>query len=249
MLSTVASQVRKADLQAKLREFREIAPFILAHRSTTIQKDLLEKAALEFNVLAPALQGVLRGVMSGAKLKGMQGTTLGEAVMQVHQETEHHFFLCLLANPEYLSEARDLLEPDDCYDVLNRRLARVLFQEGFSLGTPDGLVRVPEIYDDDMLRGYVVRLTQVLLDEQDGMDQDDSRYTVDELKRCLLVLLRRRYEEESKQLRSRMAELNREGVNSQNDELWCELMELMQKRDELEKDFREIGKRLGSGEP
>jgi DNA primase len=245
MFRSVADTVRNADLKTKLRAFRDVAPYILAHRSRSVRDELTERAALAFSTVVPAIQQVLNETARGSKGEGSRSSSGAiEAILQDAQEVERQFFVCLLANPEYLHEAKTLLDPDDCYDPLHRRLARILFQEGFAIGSPDSLMRIPEIFDDDMLRGYVVRLTQCLYDEPEE-DVEDGRYSIDALKKSLKLLHRRKYDEQSNRLRTEIAELSQKGASKDNEKMWATLIEKMLELDNLEKDYWNICMALG----
>jgi DNA primase len=233
MFRVVASTVKDQDMRSKLKAFRDIAPYILSHRSPALRDQLLEKAALEFSTYVSGLHSVLREVASG----GRRPAEALEAAIEGAGNVERMFFLSLLANAEYLPQARRLLEPDDFDDPAHRRLARVIFEDGFSLGDPDSLMRMREIYEDDTLRPLVVRLTQTLLDEEDPAA---GRYTIDALKRSLLFLLRRQYDNECKRLQTCMADLSRPTAPVNNDAL----MLLMRERDELDRNYQEICNRL-----
>ena len=197
MFRLVASTVKDKDLKTKLKAFRDIAPYILSTRSPAMQDELLEKAALEFSTYVSGLHAVMHEVASG----GRRPAVALEAAIEGAGNVERMFFLSLIANPEYLPQARQLLGPDDFDDPAHRRLARVIFREGFSLGDPDSLMRMREIYEDDTLRPLVVRLTQTLLDEDDPAA---GRYTIDAFKRSLQFLLKRQYDNECKRLQTCM---------------------------------------------
>jgi hypothetical protein len=222
-----------------------VAPYILAHGAGPIRDDLMERAALAFNLNLSALSGVLRQVEEGRRFasRGADAGTL-EAVVQGGEQVERVLFLSLLAHPQYLPDVRNLLAPEDFYNPLHRRLARLLFQPGFALGTPDGLSRIRDVYEDEHLQGLVIRLA-VELDEAQSAE-GESGYTELELRRSLLCMVRRQYEEQCKRLQAVMAELSRPGGKRDEEERCADVQRLAQKRQELEERFREIEAHLES---
>ena len=247
LFQSAAAPVAESDLKVKLRTFRDLAPYILEHRSSTIRDELLDKASIAFNVYRPALQAVLDEVARGGKPRIDSGSTgTLETILWSTREAERIFFLSLLANPIHFAETKNLVEPEDFYDPLHRKLASIMFQASSLPENLESLIRMPAIYEDDELRGYVAGLSQEILEEQEGAPPA-CRFTEHELKRSIAKLLKRRYDEESKRILSELAELNKEG-SIENEELWGKQIELLQEKEILDKNFREICSRLGANE-
>lgn len=240
-----AKPVRDSDLRMKLKAFREIAPYILNHKSASVRDKLLEQAALAFNENVVTLQAVLREVSSGERLSSPSSIDALQAAVRGIEQVERTFFLCILSNPDHLPAARELIGAEDFTDPVHRRLAEVILQDGFSLGDPESLVRLPEIDSDDQLRGYVVRLSQTLLEESDSKS---SSYSKTELIRSLERLIRRQYDEECRRLQTCMAELSRQPESQSDVAKLNRLLELVNERSMLDRNFREVCRRLGCGD-
>jgi DNA primase len=242
---TFAAPVRDSGLADKIRRFEEVASFITAHKSSAVRDELLENACIAFNCPLPPLADVLE--KSRTKERAFFARTdpgTLEAFMQGGEMVERTLFLSLLAHPRYLPDVRDSLDPEDFYLPLHRRLARLLFEQGFALGTSDGLTRIPEVYDDRDLNSLVVGLVIEL--DNDAVREKGPLYTEEALRFSLLGMIKRKFDTESKNLQTLMRELQ-DSASSEVDK--TELQERLQRRrDELEEQYRAICESLSSGE-
>lgn len=241
---TFAEPVRDGSLTEKIRRFEEVAQYIAAHGSGAVRDELLEKACIAFNCPLPPLADVLEKVAAGGRAAPVRTDTgTLEAFVEGGEMVERMLFLSLIANPRYLPDVRDNIDADDFYNPLHRRFARILFEEGFAIGSIEGLTRIPEIYEDRDLNSLVVGMVLEL--DKETIADDISRFSEKELKYSLLGMIRRRYDSESKSLQSSIKELTDEGVDGTGQE---KLLELMRRRQELEENFRAISEALSEGE-
>ncbi len=247
LFRTYGEPVRNSSITDRIKAFEDVAPYLIAYSSHPIYDELQERAAIAFNLNLTALRTAMKNVAQGSRTIGRSeaGRTL-EAVIKGGEEIEKVLFLSLIANPKHLPEVKEHIEPEDFDQPLHRRLARVFFQPGFALGTPEGLKRLREINEDEDLYSYVVRL--ILEHDEEALKGSEARYSEADLKFCLLHMIRRNYEAESKRIQSEiqgaMPDMQSGDTGRVN-----RAKELISKlgvaRQELENDFREISYQLG----
>ncbi len=244
LFKTYGEPVRNKAISDRLKAFEEVAPYLDAFSSHPVYDELLEKAAIGFNLNHSALQAVLTQLKSGTGTRRIVDPVNLEAVLRGGETIERELFLIIMGCPAFLPEVKDLFEPEDFDHPLHRRLARIMFQPGFALGSPDNLQRLREITDDEELYSFVVRL--IIDFEEDKASGENAQYTESALKPCLSSLLRRQFEAESKKLQSEMAELSADDrPDGDPENLQARLLELMKEKQDLEADYHEIIFSLG----
>jgi DNA primase len=244
LFKTYGDPVRDQAISARLKAFENVAEFLNAYHSHPAYDGLEEQAAIAFNLNTSIIRDLVSQIKSGSKSTGLKLPPNIETILKGNEQIERTLFLTLMACPEHLPEIKNHLDPDDFDHPLHRRLARIIFQPGFSIGTPHNLQKLREVTDDDELYSYVVRL---LIDfDEDHEESKKSQYTEDVLKPCLACMLKKQFETESKSLQSAMAELKARNTQGDPSENWqTGLLELMKEKQELETNFREILFELG----
>ena len=244
LFKTYGDPVRDKAISARLKAFEDVAEYLNAFQGHPAYDGIEEQAAIAFNVNTSIIRDLVSQRKSGSKSMSAKALNNIEDVLRGSEQIERTLFLSLMACPEHLPEIKNHLDPEDFDHPLHRRLARIVFQPGFSIGSPHNLQKLREVTEDDELYSYIVKL---LIDfDEDCEADDDAQYTEDVLKPCLASMLRKQFETESKRLQSAMAELkarNTEGDPS--DDLQTKLLELMREKQALETDFREILYQLG----
>jgi len=246
LFRTFGEPVRDKSLTDRLRAVEDVAEYLLAFRARPVYDELLERAAIAFNANLSALKTVLNQVEKGRRGMPRGRAAAGlEAMIRGGEEVEKVLFLSLLTHPRYLPEVRDLLAPEDFDHPLHLRLARILFQPGFALGTAEGIKRLREVSGDEDLYSYVVGLT---IEHEEDVDlEDQARYTEDVLRKCLLHMVRRQYEAQCKGIQARITAL-KDRADATDASCNQKIRDLMRERQELEEKFGEIRCHLGADE-
>ncbi|MCX6646779.1 MAG: DNA primase [bacterium] len=244
LFKTYGDPVRDQAISARLKAFENVAGFLGAFQSHPAYDGLEEQAAIAFNLNTSIIRDIVSQRKTGSKSLSTKALENIETMLKDNEQIERTLFLSLMSCPEHLPEIKNHLDPEDFDHPLHRRLARIIFQPGFSIGTPHNLQKLREVTDDDELYSYVVKL---LIDfDEDHEAEDKPQYTEDVLKPCLACMLKKQFETESKRLQSAMTELKARNTEGDPSDDWhAGLLDLMKEKQELETDFREILYELG----
>jgi len=240
LFRTYGEPARTKSLTERIRAFEEVAEYLHEYRSHPVFDELQEKAAIAFNINLSALRGSLRSIGEGKRFSKKGSTSDAvEAMVKGGEQIEKTLFLSLMKNPSWLSTVREQLDPEDFDNPLHRRLARIIFSDGFSLGSPDGLLKMREITDDGDLYSYVLGFAMEY--DEDSERGESSWYTESDLKSCLRQMLKRNFEAIRKDLQGEMSV-----VQKSKGKGWEEkLVSLQGEMLELEDEFRELLCNLG----
>jgi DNA primase len=244
LFNTFGNPVRDSAMPVRLKAFEEIAGYLSAFKSHPMYEELQEKAAIAFNLNISALGTVLSQHESGRSAAGIKIRPGLEAILKGGEQVERTLFLSLMACPHYLGEVRNLLDIEDFDHPLHRRLARIIFQPGFSIGSAHNLQKLKDVTNDEELYSYVVRL--VIEHEEDMAVCEAAKYTEDVLKLCLIHMLKKQFEAESKRFQSAMAQIKAESEDAgQLKDCQEKLLALVKEKLDLESDYRDIVYKLG----
>lgn len=244
LFKTYGDHVRDQAISFRLKALENVTEYLYAFKTHPSYDSLEEQAAIAFNLNTSVIRDILSQYKPGSKYTAVKISPNLEVVLRGNEQIERTLFLSLMSCPKNLPEVKELLDPEDFDHPLHRRLARILFEPGFSIGTPHNLQKLRKVTEDEELYSYVVRL---LIDfDEDQESGDDSEFTEDVLKPCLACMLRKQFETESTRLQSAMSELKAASTGQETEgDLEKQLLELMKEKQELETDFREIVYKLG----